>query len=106
MKARLEWLDQQWNKPDRTDHYLMSIVLAIRQILAKNPKAFKLDDQKINFEFKEVKPIEPEVKKQGLLARAKAGWGAFLGKPGTPIKPEPQRQIKIVPGAKLKDPDA
>lgn len=44
------WLDHQWNKPDRTDHYLMQIAREVRRVLSTKPNDIQSSDFKIEFE--------------------------------------------------------
>lgn len=44
-----EWLNLQWNEPDRTDHYLMQVSYDIRRVNAKNPSRVKYKDTRITF---------------------------------------------------------
>lgn len=40
----------KWNKPSRSDHYLMRIAQRVRQANTKNPNQCELDDEKVIFE--------------------------------------------------------
>ena len=31
-RASLAWLDEQWNKPDRHDHYMMQVCLMLLRV--------------------------------------------------------------------------
>lgn len=64
----LAWLEMQWNKPDRHDHYLMRVA----QVVCKQPR--ELDFYKIEFVSIEV---ADEVPKSGLTS--KQIWFAGLG---------------------------
>jgi hypothetical protein len=44
-----EWLDEQWDCPDRTDHYLMSIAAEVRRGNAKNPRQVEVDHLRLKF---------------------------------------------------------
>jgi hypothetical protein len=47
-----EYLDQEWNEPNRTDHYLMQVAeLVLRPYLEKGVRV-KLDDFKIPFRLR------------------------------------------------------
>lgn len=52
----LAWMDLQWNRPDRTDHYLMMVACEIRRVLSKNPAAIKSGDFELRFESRKSKP--------------------------------------------------
>ncbi len=45
----MSWLELEWNRPDRTDHYLMQIAVEIRRVLSKNPSSHKLEHLLIKF---------------------------------------------------------
>lgn len=45
----LEWLEQQWNKPDRTDHYLMQIAWAAFHAFASKRPPFKSKEWELPF---------------------------------------------------------
>lgn len=65
-EAWREWLFEEWNKPSRTDHYLMQITAEVVRTpgrwWGKLPKV-KLDDFRIP--FVEAKPTKPFVKRPG-----------------------------------------
>lgn len=50
-----EWLESQWNKPSRSDYYLMRVAQRVQQVLAKNPGGIDLDNQKIEWIPKQAK---------------------------------------------------
>lgn len=45
----LAWLNDQWNKPSRSDHYQMQIAREIRMGNVKDPKTVEMDHFKIPF---------------------------------------------------------
>jgi len=53
----MEWLDQQWNKPTRTDWYLIQLTAELRRGFTR-AKNILLDPWKINFSRK--KKTEPK----------------------------------------------
>ncbi|MHC4687246.1 MAG: hypothetical protein ACYTEW_23490, partial [Planctomycetota bacterium] len=63
-------MDEQWNRPSRSDQYLMQIAQEVRRVLSKDPEAIKLDHFKIRFELVEKKPTpkltRSQVSKRGL----------------------------------------
>lgn len=85
------WLEQQWNEPSRTDHYLMSVA---RMMCWKDPPP--LDKFKINFRREEAKPIVDDEGLDGppgpmsLADIAKAVWVARLENSG----PRPMKVIR------------
>ena len=73
-----EWLDEQWNQPTRSDHYLMQIAQEVRRSFAK--KCPKFSAFKIPFQTpKPAKPVSPETIAQR-AAIAKAIWSQRLGR--------------------------
>lgn len=58
--TRLAWLDLQWNKPSRTDHYLMRIVQALVDKKGKR----KLSDFVLPFKAK--KQAAPQDSKKSI----------------------------------------
>lgn len=59
----MEWLDEQWNEPTRTDHYLMNIAAEVRRVNLAKPedqKSIELDMYKIPFEIKTGKEKKEE----------------------------------------------
>ena len=58
------WLEEQWQHPDRSDHYLMQIACEVRRVLASQPGKIMPSDFQIKFE--EPKLI-PRVKRQRLV---------------------------------------
>lgn len=56
--TRLAWLDLQWNEPNRSDHYAMQIVQAIRQMFNKSDVS--LGSQKIPFKFQRPEEVEQD----------------------------------------------
>lgn len=37
------WLDHEWNRPNRSDHYIMELRCDVQRIFAKNPRNVKPD---------------------------------------------------------------
>ena len=73
----LAWLDEQWNQPDRTDHYLMQIAHCVRQQRAAHPEQLSLRDEKIMFEQRGQRPAK-KLSREEWSQRAKATWRARL----------------------------
>ena len=65
----LTWLGDQWDKPSRSDHYLMRIAQRVNQW--SNSKA-TLKDQIIGFEKKKL--VDPKTEMEARIARSKAVW--------------------------------
>ena len=75
--TRLAWLDEQWDKPDRTDHYLMQLCMVVRQILSKNPKAIKLEHHELKFTRK----VRKVLTKEQQAAASTSFWFGLVGMP-------------------------
>lgn len=73
----LEWLDQQWNKPTLTHHYLMQIAQEVRRVLAKKPAKILLSHFKIKFERKTNQQEKP--KSDSMVGYTKALWKMAVG---------------------------
>lgn len=71
------WVVEQWNRPDRTDHYLMLIATSVQRVLAKHPNKIQLSHNKLTFGKQERKPAS----KEQAAAVAKAAWISRMTKP-------------------------
>ncbi len=75
------WSQDEWNKPSRSDNYLMQIAQRIQQFHAswqKPPRQITMDMQKIPFEFKSAEPAgSDKPSKSKLKAAAAASKGAW-----------------------------
>ena len=69
---------KDWNKPSRTDHYLMLIAHRILYVLGGQPKGANLAAQKIPFTFSSGERAKP-VSKERTTQIAKARWFGMLG---------------------------
>jgi hypothetical protein len=49
MRITLAWLEMQWDRPSRTDWYLMQVAAEVRKGLVKRPNAVKTEHLKIKF---------------------------------------------------------
>ena len=80
-KLWLAWLDRQWNRPSRSDNYLMQVAAEIRRVLnllcvygsKKRPDAVTLEQ--VRLKFVQPKQEEPKIAQAG----GKAGWFAAVG---------------------------
>jgi hypothetical protein len=84
----MQYLDDQWNRPDRSDKYQMQTAMEVKRVLAKDPASITLDQFQIKFvkpppepvydegEEIEDQPITEEEK--SWIAIAKARWLGFL----------------------------
>lgn len=57
----MAWLDMQWNRPSRTDYYLMRIAAML------SGKKVKLEDMKVKFKETDGKPQPGGLTRQQLL---------------------------------------
>lgn len=67
-----QWMKRQWDKPDRTDHYLMRIAAETRRSYVEKPNGVDDNNFKISFKFEEVQ------KEQDELGRLKVRFGRLL----------------------------
>lgn len=65
---------QDWNKPSRSDHYLMLIAHRIQYLFSRSKTPASLEEQKIPFE---IKKVQANPKQASLWS--KAFWFASLG---------------------------
>jgi hypothetical protein len=82
----MAWLEEQWNKPSRTDYYLMRIAQRMHQQWSK--KSVSMEDQRITFTFGQKKGLSMEER----VAKSKAAWmGGVKAYKDAIIKQESQR---------------
>jgi hypothetical protein len=67
-----DYLDEEWNTPSRSDHYLMQIAQEVRRVLSKKPNKIKLKE----FLFKFTRSSEKERQKP---EEQKAIFNSILG---------------------------
>jgi hypothetical protein len=74
------WLDQQWNRPSRTDCYLMALSCQVARIFSKNPAHIKPNDFRL--EFPVVRPLSSEQykkqKQEEAVEAARQRWLGFM----------------------------
>lgn len=68
------WLEGEWNRPDRTDHYLMLVATRVLQAVAKDPEKVTLDQQRIRFGRRR-EAGRPRMTPEEATAYARAKWG-------------------------------
>lgn len=74
----LAWLDMQWDRPSRTDQYLMQVACEVRRVLAKRPNEIKLAD----FRLRLVEPeVKPQMTREQATALSKARWLGMMTRP-------------------------
>jgi hypothetical protein len=82
------WLAGEWNEPARGDWYVMALTAAVRQVLAKNPNAIKVEQQKLRFGGAEGKAAPPPQRsREQAAAASKARWGGFMAAKGEKAPP-------------------
>lgn len=87
------FMDEQWNRPDRGDHYLMQIAAEVRRSYTTKPTQVKESKFKIEFEAKTKDKPKPMTDQQKAAANAiaKARWMGAVGISPTPPKPPQAR---------------
>lgn len=73
--AWIDWLDEQFNHPSKSDNYLMQIAQTIRQVLHKKPASVKLSH--FVLKFKKEKPQTPQDKKM-TTKQSKFRWFGWV----------------------------
>ena len=76
--AALEWLDEQWNRPDRRDHYLMQVALEVRRTISK--RRLGLDDFRLR-SHKEREKRGLQLSREQAAAVSKARWCGLMTRP-------------------------
>lgn len=110
-EAWSEWLDEQWNRPDRSDHYVMALVLEVRNLTQVVAKALggkgkadmTFESVKVKFKTKagpkrreDDRPVEPlpEQERKDKAAISRSVWlRAMKDSPGLKIIPPPDGPI-------------
>ena len=72
----MRWLDEEWNRPEPSDYYLMQIAAEIRRVLSKKPRHIKMEDFKLEFAEAEHAPAATV---EEAAARSKSKWKAIVG---------------------------
>lgn len=70
----MSYLEEQWNKPSRSDHYLMMVAYYIANVLAKKPKPFNPIKWFIEFTFSGKDKAKPTMSKEEATKHSKARW--------------------------------
>lgn len=95
--TRLAWIELQWERPSRTDYYLMQIAWAIFQV--KSVKEILLSTFKLPFQAwkkpRKVKPVDPKFQgpppmTQADIARVQAAMTRFKAKMAKQAKSKPR----------------
>jgi hypothetical protein len=77
----MAWREQQWEKPSRTDNYIMSLTNVVQGIFGKVEATLE------NFKLKFVpttKPIDPTIKSKAYIEDRKREAAAKARQPGRP----------------------
>ena len=61
-ETRLADLEEEWNRPSRSDHYLMLLAYEIQHVLAKKPPSLNFSHYRIKFGSSMPSAITPEEK--------------------------------------------
>jgi len=100
----LAWLDMQWNRPARSDHYLMRIAQALYQMPALlfgkrgDANKVKLEEMRLKFEERYKGP-EPQMTKEQANRMAYSRWLPFFGLGGRP-NPKSKMPESMLDGTK------
>ena len=95
------WEEDNWNRPDRTDHYIMLIALRleeIRKMFAKGGRKPSLQGQKIKFG----QSNEPDVPESTRIKKSQSAWFGVLGL-GKDGKPKPGKKMRVIKEVPVKD---
>ncbi len=92
----LAWLDMEWNRPSRTDHYLMRIAQRCHQGWVKHPGEVDLDAERVEFGKKDaeqaaggdsesqgpaIRKMSPELQAKVASQLARAAWKRRMSSP-------------------------
>jgi ADP-glucose pyrophosphorylase len=82
MKVTLAWLEMQWERPNRTDWYLMQIAAEVRKGLVKKPNSVKTENLKIKFVLDRKRSAPPPTAQEQMMTSKQCWLGAagLLGK--------------------------
>lgn len=77
----MEWLELEWNRPSRTDHYIMQATQEIVRNRAKYPAQVKLDPFKMSFVVM-ASNSDNTMSEEDQLAMTKVAWCGVVGYKG------------------------
>ncbi len=103
-----QYLDAKWNRPNRSDHYLMRIAQRVHQGFVKEPNSVTLEMQKVKFDTttpQQQKDKEPVYKSAEEAAHAhKTGkWAWLMGMArNVPEEYRPKVDVNIPEGERAK----
>lgn len=72
--AWMAWLEMQWDRPSRTDWYLMQIAAEVYKKFRKNPAQILVETFKLRFKSSNKAPVKTKAQKEMDAAAAKARW--------------------------------
>lgn len=91
----VEWLEAQWNRPDRTDHYLMQVAAEVTAGRVKRPGEIKMSRYVLKFKSRQEARAESEAERKARVDRSKAFWFGGVGlKPDGTVDPERMAEIR------------
>jgi hypothetical protein len=79
------WLDEEWNRPSRSDHYQMQTAMVVAQANAKSPKKVKFKHYKLDFGPAGRKK-RPKMTREQAAAHSKAKWLGIMTAPVTEVE--------------------
>ncbi len=80
--AWIEYISQDWNKPSRTDHYIMQLSSILVQIMGSKKSSQSIDKYKIKFSSSKNKSSSKrQLTREEAASLAKGRWIALVGKP-------------------------
>lgn len=90
----VEYLRQGWNRPSRTDNYLMLLATRVQQVLAKDSKQVKMEGNRLKFDLEAPADKTPQQRAR----ESKAAWLGWAASVGAKIGPEDIRlgEVKAV----------
>lgn len=78
--AFADWLDREWDRPSRSDHYAMQVSAVVREGHVKPGTKVRTEDFRLKFSPDRPVGDKPGVRDADETARkAAAAWGARLG---------------------------
>lgn len=60
LAATEKWLGDEWNRPNRTDHYLMALNASVTRGQVKNPGRVTVEKMRLKFSSPKSKPSETD----------------------------------------------
>lgn len=74
------YLEEEYNRPSRTDYYLMQIAVEVRRVLSKKPALIKLKHFLIRFTPSTQKSKPPTTEDiSSKVAQSKSRWKRWVG---------------------------